>query len=95
MVAVAEAELREADSGIGSGLAAVGSGGVAASEGGAGIKSKIEPEVEYGTPGVKPPGLNLSPLCASVSLGAKTAATTSMRAANRVMRNICATTNSA
>ena len=95
MVAVAEAELREADSGIGSGLAAVGSGGVAASEGGAGIKSKIEPEVEYGTPGVKPPELNLSPLCACVSLGDKAAVTTSMSAANRVLRNICATTNSA
>ena len=95
MVAVAEAELREADSGIGSGLAAVGSGGVAASEGGAGIKSKIEPGVEYGTPGVKPPGLNLSPLCARVSLGDKAAAATSMSAADRVMRNICATTNSA
>ena len=95
MVAVAEAELREADSGIGSGLAAVGSDGVVASEGGAGIKSKIEPEVEYGTPGVKPPGLNLSPLCACVSLGDKAAVTTSMSAANRVLRNICATTNSA
>jgi hypothetical protein len=95
VVAVAEAELREADSGIGSGLAAVGSDGVVASEGGAGIKSKIEPEVEYGTPGVKPPGLNLSPLCACVSLGDKAAVTTSMSAANRVLRNICATTNSA
>ena len=95
MVAVAEAELREADSGIGSGLAAVGSGGVAASEGGAGIKSKIEPEFEYGMLGVKPPGLNLSPLCARVSQGAKAAATARMSAADRVMRNICATTNSA
>jgi hypothetical protein len=95
VVAVAEAELREADSGIGSGLAAVGSGGVAASEGGAGIKSKIEPEFEYGMLGVKPPGLNLSPLCARVSQGAKAAATARMSAADRVMRNICATTNSA
>ena len=95
MVAVAVAELREEGSAVGSGLAAVGSVGVVASEGGAGMTSKIEPEVEYGTFGVKPPGLNLSPLCACVSLGAKTAATTSMSAADRVMRNICATTNSA
>ena len=95
MVAVAEAELREADSGIGSGLAAVGSGGVAASEGGAGIKSKIELDVEYGIPGATPPGLNLSPLCARVSLGKKAVAAASESAAERVMRNICATTNSA
>ena len=40
------AVLREADSTVGSGLAAAGSGDVAASEVGAGIKSKIEPEVE-------------------------------------------------
>ena len=95
MAGVAAAGVSEVGSAAGSGLAAAGSGDVAASEGGAGIKSKIEPEAEYGTPGVKPPGLNLSPLCARVSQGAKAAATTSMSAADRVMRNICATTNSA
>ena len=95
MAAVAVAGLREAGSTVDSGLAAAASLGVVASEGGAGIKSKIEPEVEYGTPGVKPPGLNLSPLCAHVSQGAKAAATTRMSAAERVLRNICATTNSA
>ncbi len=95
MAAVAVAGLREVGSAVGSGLAAAGSGGVVASEGGAGIKSKIEPEVEYGMLGVNPPGLNLSPLCACVSLGDKAAAKTSMSAADRVMRNICAKTNSA
>lgn len=94
MVAVAVAELREAGSTVDSGLAAAGSVGVGASEGGAGIKSKIEPEVEYGTPGTAPPGLNLSPLCACVSLGDKAAVATSMSAAERVMRNIFATTDS-
>ena len=94
MAAVAVAGLREAGSTVDSGLAAAASLGVVASKGGAGIKSKIEPEVEYGTPGVKPPGLNLSPLCARASLGDKAAATTSMSAAERVIRNICATTNS-
>jgi hypothetical protein len=76
-------------------LAAAGSGGVGASEGAAGIESKIEPELKYGMPGVKPPGLNLSPLCARVSLGKKAVAATSASAAERVMRNICVTTNSA
>ena len=86
--------LGEADSAVGSGLAAVGSGGVVASEGGAGIKSKIEPELEYGTPDVKPPGLNLSPLWAKVLLGKTAVAATSTSAAEKVMRNICATTDS-
>ena len=89
------AGLRAAGSFAGSGLAAVGSVCTGASEGGAGIKSKIEPEAEYGTLGVRSPGLNLSPLCARVSLGDKAAATTSMSAADRVMLNICATTDSA
>ncbi len=46
MVAVAVAELREAGSAADSGLAATGSVCVGASEGGAGIKSKIELDVE-------------------------------------------------
>lgn len=40
------AGLREAGSAADSGLAAAGSGGFVASEGGAGIKSKIEFDVE-------------------------------------------------
>jgi len=43
---VVVAGLREAGSTADSGLAAAGSGGVVASEGGAGIKSKIELGVE-------------------------------------------------
>lgn len=46
MAAVAVAGLREVGSADGSGLAAAGSVGVVASEGGAGIKSKIELDVE-------------------------------------------------
>ncbi len=46
MAAVAVAGLREAGSTVDSGLAAAGSAGVVASEGGAGIKSKIELDVE-------------------------------------------------
>lgn len=46
MAAVGAAGVRDVGSAAGSGLAAAGSGDVAASEVGAGIKSKIEPEVE-------------------------------------------------
>jgi hypothetical protein len=80
------------DAADGSGTALTGSARWAASVGAAGITSKIEVDVLYGTLGVKPPGLNLSPLCACALVAKRAAAAASAKAAERVMRNIFATT---
>ena len=78
-----------------SGVAVVESGCVVCSAEGAGIESKIEFEVVYGRPGVKAPGLNLRPLCARALVANRTAVAANASTAERVMRNICATTDSA
>ena len=58
---------------------------------GAGIKSRMDPCVEYGAIGAKPPGLNRSPPWACASGVSQTAVAMIASRAVRVLRNVCVT----